>query len=300
MALVSVVITCYNKEDFIGDTILSVVNQTYEDLEIIVVNDGSKDNSLKIINTFQDSRLVIIDIQNSGENSARNIGIINSKGSYIAFLDGDDIWAPNKLFLQMKSMVSGDLNMSFCDYDTIDSSGRINNTFFKLPNYDFSVENLKNKILSGNFVLGSASSVVLKKEIISNVGLFDEELKWGGDWEFWMRIIFYTDRISLLAEKLTFLRFGIQQVQSTLNQKRRFEDSEKILTRALNSYSLSNKQKAIVYCTKIEMGYMYKLSYKYLVSNYLKAIRNDFCHLFNWNLVFLIIKYPILKILRNS
>jgi glycosyltransferase involved in cell wall biosynthesis len=93
----SIVIPLYNKELSIGNTIQSVLNQTYQDYEIIIVNDGSTDNSLHVVEQINDSRIRIITKPNGGVSSARNRGIKEAKYDWIAFLDGDDLWEKDHL-----------------------------------------------------------------------------------------------------------------------------------------------------------------------------------------------------------
>ncbi|XQF93620.1 glycosyltransferase family 2 protein [Pseudoalteromonas espejiana] len=100
---ISVVIPCYNGEKFIRSAINSINSQTLQPLEIVVVNDGSKDDSLKVLNECEKLSTVplkIIDQENGGVSSARNVGISAAVGDWVAFLDVDDLWYPNKLSLQ--------------------------------------------------------------------------------------------------------------------------------------------------------------------------------------------------------
>ena len=102
---VSVVIPFYNRENTIGRTISSVLKQTFEDWELVIVDDGSDDNNLlvRIVNQFDDSRIqVLFQKQNLGGGAARNIGMLAAKGEYIAFLDSDDEWENNKLEKQVE------------------------------------------------------------------------------------------------------------------------------------------------------------------------------------------------------
>jgi glycosyltransferase involved in cell wall biosynthesis len=91
----SVIIPIYNKEKDVETTIKSVLNQTYVDYEVILVDDGSTDNSLNIVNAIEDDRIQIFTKQNEGVSKTRNYGITKSKAEYIAFLDADDYWYPN-------------------------------------------------------------------------------------------------------------------------------------------------------------------------------------------------------------
>ena len=103
MAAVSVIITTYNRAHLVGKAIKSVLNQTFQDFELIVVDDGSTDNTEEVINSFNDTRIRYIRHKiNKGGNAARNTGLRNSKGEYIAFLDSDDEWLPEKLERQLE------------------------------------------------------------------------------------------------------------------------------------------------------------------------------------------------------
>src|SRR5690606_10832622 len=97
--LVSIVMPCYNAEKYITETVNSVINQTYKNWELIIVNDGSTDNSLNMIKEFaaNDNRISFIDKSNSGVSDSRNKGLEKAKGEYIAFLDADDTWELNNL-----------------------------------------------------------------------------------------------------------------------------------------------------------------------------------------------------------
>jgi len=103
--LVSVVIPLYNKENFIGETLRSVLNQTFESLEIIVVNDGSTDSSLAVVKEFSDDRIVILEQQNRGVEAARNNGFELSQGELVIFLDGDDQMLPERIERQVTFML---------------------------------------------------------------------------------------------------------------------------------------------------------------------------------------------------
>src|SRR5699024_4081686 len=100
--LVSVILPVYNAEDYISDAIQSVLNQTYTDWELIVVDDGSTDQTKKVINPFlEDDRIRYFYQENGGQGSARNKGIERAKGIYLALLDADDVWKVDKLQSQL-------------------------------------------------------------------------------------------------------------------------------------------------------------------------------------------------------
>lgn len=98
----SIIIPLYNKADYVAETLRSVLNQTYNYYEVIVVNDSSTDNSLEIVSSFHDKRIHVYTKKNEGVSAARNYGIMHAKHDYIAFLDADDIWDIDYLECQKK------------------------------------------------------------------------------------------------------------------------------------------------------------------------------------------------------
>jgi teichuronic acid biosynthesis glycosyltransferase TuaG len=122
---VSVVMPVYNGEAFIADSIISVIHQSYQNWELIVVDDASVDTSVERVKAFcaQDARIHLIQLEeNSGTAVARNKAIEYAKGRYIAFLDGDDLWLPHKLERQLAFMLESGASFSYCAYEKIDSS----------------------------------------------------------------------------------------------------------------------------------------------------------------------------------
>ena len=124
--LVSIITPTYNCEDFISDTIESVINQTYKNWELLLVDDCSTDRTLEITNQWvrKDQRIMSFTLnENSGSGPARNLAIQKAKGDIIAFLDGDDIWHPKKLSVHVKFMVENDACFSHTSYGYISSNG---------------------------------------------------------------------------------------------------------------------------------------------------------------------------------
>ncbi len=135
--LVSIITPCYNCEQFIADTINSVLNQTYKNFEMIIVDDISTDNSVSVVQKFaaKDKRIKLIQLPNKGGASeARNIAIKKAQGKYIAFLDADDLWKKDKLKLQVAFMERNKIDFSYTDYEYIDENGKKKNIYRKCPN----------------------------------------------------------------------------------------------------------------------------------------------------------------------
>ncbi len=117
--LVSVVIPLYNAEKYIEETMQSILNQTYQNIEIIVVDDGSKDQSPTIVKELQrkhPEKVRYIHQKNQGVSVARNTGIEHANGEYVAFLDSDDLWHPSKIEKQVQSMHLNNMDACYCGY----------------------------------------------------------------------------------------------------------------------------------------------------------------------------------------
>lgn len=184
---VSVIIPMYNSKDTIKSAIESVLNQTYKELiEIIVVNDGSKDGCEKIvekmiINNQTNRTIKLINKPNGGVSSARNRGIKEANGEYIAFLDSDDMWHPQKLELVFEALKDDSIKF-------IGHSYTLENNFDKKFNLEKLSKVSFTKLLLKNFAV--TPSIIIKKEICE---YFDETMTHTEDHELWLRITLKTD-----------------------------------------------------------------------------------------------------------
>lgn len=183
---VSVVIPTYNRAHLISRAIKSVLDQTYKDLEIIVVDDGSTDNTEKIIKSFQDGRIRYIQHnKNKGASAARNTGIKASKGEYIAFQDSDDEWFPDKLEQQIKAFdnASPKVGVIYSGFYRIEDDKK---TYIPGDNIVQKEGDIHNELLKGNFV--GTPAVLIKKECFENIKYFDENIPAFEDWELWIEL----------------------------------------------------------------------------------------------------------------
>ena len=197
--LVSVVIPVYNRDDTVGRAISSVLNQSYKNFELIVVDDCSSDNSLKVICEFQDERIRVIALKrNLGANAARNKGIMEARGEYVAFQDSDDEWDKDKLQLQIKDMLSRNLLASFCAHRLIDSVREtiIPNDYDNKEKYETELAD----VLANHNVI-STQTLVVRKDIFRIIGDFDEEMPRLQDYEFVIRLV-QREKIGYIAQPL--------------------------------------------------------------------------------------------------
>lgn len=182
--LVSVVIPCFNSESFIRECIYSVLGQTYDEIEVIVVDDGSTDGTLKILEEFSKS-ITVLKQENHGAASARNRGIKQSRGRFIALLDSDDIWKPDKLEKQMDIMRNSNFDLVYCGGESMGQAGppRRYVPSFSGNCYQHFVENPTKAIV----ILG-CSSAVFRKSILDQSGYFNEDFMGAAeDWDFFRR-----------------------------------------------------------------------------------------------------------------
>ena len=185
---ISVIIPCFNSQRFIGQSLQSVIDQNYPNLEIICVDDGSTDNTRKEITDHFPSVLYLYQ-NNKGPAAARNLGIGKSTGHYVAFLDADDVWLPEKLSLQMEYLRKNagakivhtniKIKIGTAIVDTIYPTQHQNGRIFE------------DLLLQKGSVV--CSTLLLKKECFEKVGLFDEELITAEDVHLYLRLAYYYD-----------------------------------------------------------------------------------------------------------
>ncbi len=183
--LISIIIPAYNAELYIQQAINSVLNQSYRHVEIIIVNDGSNDSTEAVAGQFSDPRIRIISQPNGGMSNARNAGIKVAGGDFIAFLDADDYWLPEKLEKQL-SLLQQNPNLGFCSTQTRVETpeGEFVNEWL-CPKINIST--LHTIFSQNSAIAGSASSVLARKELQSEAGFFDESLKGLEDTDMWIR-----------------------------------------------------------------------------------------------------------------
>lgn len=173
-------------ELFLPEAIESVLKQTYTNFEIILVDDGSTDGtSGKAKSYLNDPRVHYIYQENKGLSAARNTGIRKSQGGLVAFLDADDVWLPEKLKKQVPLFENSEVGLVYCMIEHIDDDGNV------LPHLSWPhpVNATYKDMLYTNWIVGSGSSVIIRKSVFDKVGLFDEDLKGLEDMDMWIRIL---------------------------------------------------------------------------------------------------------------
>ena len=183
---VSVLIPAYNAMEFLPATIASVLAQTYQDFEVIVVNDGSIDDVEGWVNELPDQRVKLVSQSNKGLASARNTGLATAKGDYIAFIDADDLWLPNKLEKQVQLLdTQPDVGLVYTWISLIDETGQPQGKLRK----NHAQGNVWVQLTTHNIV-ECGSVALVRRECFDKVGLFDDTLPFScsEDWDMWLRI----------------------------------------------------------------------------------------------------------------
>jgi len=209
LPLVSVVMPNHNGADFLEEAIESVLNQTYRCLELIVVDDGSDDSSLAILQKYGAS-LKFISASNNGAAHARNIGISSANGELIAFIDSDDVWAKDKIDKQINLLLEEDLSLVYCSGEEFGESVLEKRThqarYSGFCYLDF-VQNPTTAII----VLG-CSTAIIKREVLAKSGLFDVNFKGPAeDWDFFRRVCKIA-KVGFVDEKLVKYRIHHRNV----------------------------------------------------------------------------------------
>lgn len=248
-SLVSVIIPNFNYAQYLGEAIESALGQTYSNLEVIVVDDGSTDNSQEILERYAD-RVTIIEQRNSGVCVARNRGVAESKGEYIAFLDADDIWLPEKIEKQVKAFAeSPEVGIVHVGVIDIDESGADLQTKLNGLNGKISHEFL---IWERPVILGGGSGAMISRRVFENVGGFDTQLSTSADWDLYYRICRKYEAV-FVSEPLLYYRLhgsnmhgnisGMESEMAIFLEKAFDTDEADVL--ALKSQAMSNYHRTL-------------------------------------------------------
>ena len=178
----SIIIPCYNSSSTIIKTLDSVYNQTFKNFELIVINDGSKDNTLELLTSYNKLSLKIIDQVNKGLGNARNIGIEKSNGKFISFLDSDDLWDKKKLAIVYDTILKTKADL-ICHYEEMILNNESQGILKHGPYTSY-----LDILLKGNCL--SPSAVSVKRDLLIKVGMFSTDIECHGteDWDLWLKI----------------------------------------------------------------------------------------------------------------
>ena len=185
MPKISVIIPTFNRCDLLRQAVASVLGQTEQDSEILVVADGSIDATAAFMASFAIAKVRYFRFpENRGGNAARNEGIRNATGEYLAFLDDDDLWEPNKLELQLKALAVSGADLCWTRVGLYRADGSLR----RFAYYPHPFSNQHRAIMNDNFI-GGTSSVVVRRAPVLSAGCFDEALPALQDWDLYIRLL---------------------------------------------------------------------------------------------------------------
>src|SRR5712692_2507522 len=275
MPTVSVVIPTYNSAALLREAIQSVLSQTYSDLEVVVVDDGSDDNTESVVHSFGD-RVSYVKQDNKGAGAARNHGIKRSRGKYVAFLDADDLWLPGKLAEQIPLLDQDpEIGLVYSDWSVVPERGEVEPSY--LRNRPAASGYVFDDLVQCGFIL--VSGTVVRRSCLADVGYFDETLSIAQDYDLWLRIC-YRWKVALVNKSLAIKRNRDGNLSSNLPKT----GAERILLfeKALKEFSdmtprsrrLVRRQLALNYW---DIGYHYfeRMSLKEARKNFMSSLSHD-------------------------
>lgn len=202
MPKVSIIIPAYNAMKYLPETVENVLQQTFKDYEVIIVNDGSSDEIVQWVTDLNHPQVVLVSQENQGLSGARNTGIQQAQGEYVALLDADDLWHPSKLEKQVQILDQcPKAGLVYTWTALIDEQGQPTGRFFKTEDEG----NVWHKLITFNMV-GCGSVPLIRRSCFDTVGLFDRNLKsFVEDWDLWLRMAPHYE-FKVVKEPLVYYR----------------------------------------------------------------------------------------------
>ena len=229
MATVSVVTPTYNRARFLPDAVTSVLSQTFGDFELIIVDDGSDDNTRDVLAPFlADRRVRYVYQKNQGQSHARNLALKQATGDCIAFLDSDDVWAPDKLEKQLAVLQANPgVDIVHGDEATIDEQGKVI-SFENMKRYSGRITRY---LLADNSV--SITTALVRRRCFDEMGGFDTSVGVADDYELWLR---FSARYCYQYEPGIVASYRVMADQISSDKRRRYAANERIIQQFLARY----------------------------------------------------------------
>ncbi|AWG21426.1 hypothetical protein FFWV33_07720 [Flavobacterium faecale] len=255
MTTFSIIMPAYNVGLFIEESIESVLNQTYPHFELIIIDDGSTDNTFNLISNNKDPRVKVLQQVNKGVSSARNNGISNSSNGYIAFLDSDDIWSSDKL-QNIVDAVGSEIGIYYSN-----ALEFVNDINTAVPSrYTESIEDIDNRnlILIYDFII--LSTAVVPSKIIKEFNGFSEDLNGTEDWDLWIRI---GQKYDFKKIKKFDCYYRMNENGLSKNRKAHLLSEYKVIEKHLLNSNLGNRK-----VKNLSLWVWYKKNFYYHLMNY--------------------------------
>jgi glycosyltransferase involved in cell wall biosynthesis len=265
---VSIVIPVYNAENYLDECIKSALSQSYSDVEIIAVNDGSTDNSQPILNNYK-NEITIINKKNGGTASALNVGIKRMNGEWFKWLSADDILKPNsvKILCDEAEKLGNKSysNIIYSNYDIIDESGKIIDSYNE-PNHNDLESFQRNVILLDHFY-GNGDTTLIHKSVFEKCGNFNEKIRFKDDYEFWLRCcMIFGLKLHLVAQNTASYRVHKNQLTKTKFHYS-LEQIQQIKVLILNKLSDEIKSKYLLELKKYQKQKPFDVKARILIRN---------------------------------
>jgi glycosyltransferase involved in cell wall biosynthesis len=248
MPRVSVIIPTYNRAHYIGETLRSILDQTFTDFEIVIVDDGSTDNTKEVVDSLGDSRIRYTWQENKGVASAGNVALKLSRGEYLAPFSSDDIWLSDNLETKVKFLDANPGVVLVCSdaYLFDNQTGADLGSYWHKKGTDSTVNPekaarsaLKYLLNRGNFIL--PQTVLMRRKVLAEVGYYDESLPIE-DWDFFMRV---TRRFEIATIDKPFARIRRHESNLSKNDEKMYLGAVGAIHKAIESFSLSRSELGI-------------------------------------------------------
>jgi len=270
---VSVVIPTYNRREMLSEAIKSVIGQTYANWELIVVDKNSTDGTFEYMNGILDSRIKYFCTDNNGSIAAsRNFGVINSAGDWIAFLDSDDLWYPNKLS-ECSNFFTNENDFLYHHLERFGKDMCLESDKKFIISKNLQHNAFKKLLIGGNTI--STSSVVLRKDLLIEVGLMSEELSLKGieDFHTWLKISRVSKKFKLIDDVLGYYRVHADNITAKAEPRNPVEATEEFLVH-LSKREVDERESVRNYTLGVYFASIrnYRLSNRHLFNAFLKGV----------------------------
>lgn len=285
---VSVIIPTYNSAKYVTEAIDSVLAQTYKNYEIIVIDDGSTDNTKELLKSYK-KKIKYIYQENKGQAWARNTGIKKAKGELIAFLDADDVWLAKKLELQVPLFKDKEIGLVYGDIALFGDKTNLK----LIHNNDFKRGYIFKDLIKDNFIC--ISTTIIRKDVLDMVGLFNSKIRYVEDLELWLRVV-YKNKIDYTPEKV--VKYRVHPGNVSRDYEKQFKTELFVIKNACKRFNMSKKLKRdCLFNSYSRLSYFSLEDRKYNVA--LKALFNAILlkpfKFKNYKLLIKIILYRLIK-----
>jgi len=224
--LVSIIIPCYNAEEFVSQAIANALNQTFTNIELIIINDGSTDNSENEILSFKDRRIRYFKQSNKGQAAAFNFGIGQARGDYIKFFDADDVINPDHIEKMVKRLEGNDQSIAFCEWGAFENDDVSSAQFSPVSNWKdmLPLDWLKIELKQYCDMIAGWRWLI-PKALLTKTGGWDERLTLNNDFEFSIRLLLKADKMLFAEGAKMYYRWAAPHAVSQKRTEKAFRDA---------------------------------------------------------------------------